>query len=273
MNYSPELVGISGCLAIVVAAFFRRHTRLSIQKIIDGMVKGAVMALPISVACATAGIVVGAIGQTGIGLQFTEFVISLASGQLWLALILVALCALILGLGLPVTAAYIVIAVMAGPALASMGLSLIAAHMIIFWLSQSSNVTPPIALAAFTAAGIAGAKPMRSAIEAFKLSLGLFIIPLMMAYSNLLYVDSISLGSFTLSIFYTTILIVALAVSLEGYCFTIVAPLSRVLICLAGLSILIPDTTIRLSGAALLLLFLTINYSRRENPSIGVARS
>ena len=185
-NYSPLLVGVSGCGAVVAASLLRAHTRVNFSGIGRALHQGATMAVPISIACAVAGIVVGTIGQTGVGLQFTESVVSLSNGQLWLALALVAIAALILGMGLPATAAYIVLSVMTGPALQELGLALITAHMIIFWLSQTSNVTPPIALAAFAGAGVAGAPPMRSAIEAFKLANGLFVIPLMMAYAPLL---------------------------------------------------------------------------------------
>ena len=185
-NYSPLLVGVSGCGAVVAASLLRAHTRVSLSGIGRALHQGATMAVPISIACAVAGIVVGTIGQTGVGLQFTESVVSLSNGQLWLALALVAIAALVLGMGLPATAAYIVLSVMTGPALQELGLALITAHMIIFWLSQTSNVTPPIALAAFAGAGVAGAPPMRSAIEAFKLANGLFVIPLMMAYAPLL---------------------------------------------------------------------------------------
>ena len=135
------------------ASMLRSHTRIGFAEIVVGLRQGAMLAVPISVACAVAGLVVGTIGQTGIGLQFTESVVSLSDGRLWLALILVAVAALILGMGLPATAAYIVLAVMTGPALQELGLALITAHMIIFWLAQSSNVTPPIALAAFAGAG------------------------------------------------------------------------------------------------------------------------
>ena len=102
---------------------------------------------------------------------------AMSGGQLWFALILIAFAALVLGMGLPATAAYIVLAVMTGPALQDLGLPLLVAHMIIFWLAQTSNVTPPIALAAFAGAGIAGASPMKSAFSAFKLANGLFLIP------------------------------------------------------------------------------------------------
>jgi len=217
MDFSPTLSGALGCGAVVLTALLRKHTRVTLKTVLRGLEAGAMMALPISIACAVAGIVVGVIGQTGIGLQFTEFVISLSGGQLWLALILVALSALVLGMGLPVTAAYIVLAVMAAPALSGMGVPLLTSHMIIFWLSQTSNVTPPIALAAFAGAGVAGASPMKSAVEAFKLSKGFFIIPLMMAYSGLLWTEEVSLLSHISAVAATLGLILAIAMAVEGY--------------------------------------------------------
>ncbi len=123
------------------------------------MKSGALLALPISAACGAAGIIVGVVGQTGIGLQFTQFVTALSGGYLFTALLLISLVALILGMGLPVTAAYIVLAVIAVPLLGDFGLPLLTSHLIIFWLSQTSNVTPPIALAAFAGAGVANANP------------------------------------------------------------------------------------------------------------------
>ena len=133
-NYSPVLVGVAGTAAVVVASLLRKHTRIGLRQLLEGLKQGAMLAISISIACAVAGIVVGVIGQTGVGLQFTESVVSLSSGQLWLALLLVAIAALVLGMGLPATAAYIVLAVMTGPALQELGLALITAHMIIFWL-------------------------------------------------------------------------------------------------------------------------------------------
>ena len=217
LNYSPPLVGAVGCAIVVLTGALRTRTRVNFRTMLDGLKRGALMALPISAACATAGIVVGVIGQTGIGLQFTESVVALAGGALWLALGLIAAAALILGMGLPVTAAYIVLSVMAAPALKGLGLPLVVAHMIIFWLSQTSNVTPPIALAAFAGAGIAGARPMESAVEALKLAAGFFIIPLMMAYSGLLMIEGVSLANGMWSIGITLVLIVVIAIAAEGY--------------------------------------------------------
>jgi len=270
-NYSPVLVGVSGCLAVVLASLLRRHTRVGLSQLAQALRSGALLAVPITVACAVAGIVVGTIGQTGVGLQFTESVVSLSGGQLWLALVLVALAALVLGMGLPATAAYIVLAVMTAPALQELGLALIAAHMIIFWLAQTSNVTPPIALAAFAGAGIAGAPPMRSAIEAFKLAGGLFIIPLMMAFSPLLlhgdnsWVDVLSAAVVTLA------LVLSLAVVVERYLF---APLGLLLTLMGGLAVVllvVPLAWARGLGILVCIIVVGVNYlvSKKLNAQVS----
>jgi len=217
LGYSPPLIGAAGCGGVLAASLLRARTRVTLRAVLGGLEAGARMALPVSVACAAAGLVVGVIGQTGIGLQFTEFVVALAGGHLWPALGLIAAAALVLGMGLPVTAAYIVVAVVAAPALESMGLALVTAHLIVFWLSQTSNVTPPIALAAFAGAGIAGANPTRSAIQAFKLSAALFAVPAMMASSDLLPLPGVSPFATLWAGIVTLVLIGSLAFATEGW--------------------------------------------------------
>ena len=248
-NYSPVLVGVAGSGAVLLASLLRSHTRIGLAQLLAGLRQGAMLAVSISVACAVAGLVVGTIGQTGIGLQFTESVVSLSGGQLWLALILVAVAALVLGMGLPATAAYIVLAVMTGPALQELGLALITAHMIIFWLAQSSNVTPPIALAAFAGAGVAGASPMGSAVEAVKLASGLFIIPLMMAYSPLLLSAEFGWAGVLLSAVVTGLLMLMLAMLLQQYLFRPVTPVGRTIALLAAALLVYPSTVSRAVGA------------------------
>ncbi len=207
-----------------------------------------------------AGLVVGTIGQTGVGLQFTESVVGLSAGRLWLAILLVAIAALVLGMGLPVTAAYIVLAVMTGPALQELGLTLLTAHMMIFWLSQTSNVTPPIALAAFAGAGVAGASPMRSALAAFKLSAGLFVIPLMMAYSPLLLTHDRSWSDVVPAAGFCLLLIIAIAMLAERFLF---APLSRgwcFIVAIAGGLLVLPSVSLRLGGGGILVAVMLANW-------------
>ncbi|MDR9826289.1 TRAP transporter fused permease subunit [Vibrio sp. FNV 38] len=251
MSYSPVLVGIAGCAAILVASMLRKHSRITIGLFFEGMKQGAILALPISVACATAGIVVGVVGQTGIGLQFTQFLIALSGGYLFSALALIALAAVILGMGLPVTAAYIVLSIMAVPTLLDFGVSLLAAHMIVFWLSQTSNVTPPIALAAFAGAGIAKSSPMRSAVQAFKLAQGFFLIPMMMAFSGLIWVDG-EIGSFVLATLSTIALIIAFAGSIEGYMFGRLSGVERLLWLVTAIVMVFGSAVIELVGMVIL---------------------
>jgi TRAP transporter 4TM/12TM fusion protein len=258
-NYSPVLVGSAGCAAVVFAAMMWGPPGLGFKKIGSALKDGALMAIPISSACAVAGLVVGTIGQTGIGLQFTESVVDLASGQLWLALGLIAFAALVLGMGLPVTAAYIVLAVMAGPALQEMGLPLITAHMVIFWLSQTSNITPPIALAAFAGAGIAGASPLKTAVRSFKFASGFFVIPLMMVYSPLLLTADNTWFDVFLAAGFTLGLIVCLAGLVEGY---LVRPLgmgSRVFAAGAIVALLPDDMRFRTVGMLMCAVLLVWN--------------
>ena len=270
MSYSPILVGISGCMAILVAAMCRKHSRITIAVFFEGMKEGALLALPISVACGTAGIVVGVVGQTGIGLQFTQFLMALSGGYLWSVLGLIAIAAVILGMGLPVTAAYIVLSIMAVPSLTELGVGLLAAHMIVFWLSQTSNVTPPIALAAFAAAGIANTSPMRSAVQAFKLAQGFFIIPIMMAFSGLIWMEGQNID-FVIAIVLTIGLIVAFAGTIEGRLATKLPLLARGLLLIAGFTMLVPYLYINIAGIAIIVMVCLVNYrlSRTEDEVVA----
>lgn len=268
MSYSPILVGIAGCAAILIAALSRKHTKISLKVVFEGMREGAILALPISIACATAGIVVGVVGQTGIGLQFTQFLTSLSGGHLWSALMFIAFAAVILGMGLPVTASYIVLSVMAVPALMDLGVPLLAAHMIVFWLSQTSNVTPPIALAAFAGAGIANASPMKSSVQAFKLAQGFFLIPAMMAFSGLIWTHNENAYEFIESIIACTALIVAFAGGIEGYLFQKLNGLQKILFVALALATLLLPNPYRLITIAIIALLVFIEYKRSRNVAL-----
>ncbi|WP_117234466.1 TRAP transporter permease [Vibrio maerlii] len=264
MSYSPVLVGIAGCAAILIASMLRKHSRITLPLFFEGMKQGAILALPISVACATAGIVVGVVGQTGIGLQFTQFLIALSGGYLFTALALIALAAVILGMGLPVTAAYIVLSIMAVPTLLDFGVSLLAAHMIVFWLSQTSNVTPPIALAAFAGAGIAKSSPMQSAVQAFKLAQGFFLIPMMMAFSGLIWVDG-EVGSFAFATLATIALIIAFAGSIEGYMFGYLTKAERLLWLAAAACMVLGTPMIEVAAMIVLAVLLAWNMRKAQS--------
>jgi len=264
MSYSPILVGIAGCIAILIAACSRKKSNIRPTLIFEGMREGAILALPISIACATAGIVVGVVGQTGIGLQFTQFLTSLSGGHLWSAFVFISIAAIILGMGLPVTAAYIVLSVMAVPALINLGIPLLAAHMIVFWLSQTSNVTPPIALAAFAGAGIANASPMRSSIQAFKLAQGFFLIPAMMAFSGLIWTNNESVFEFIESIIACIALIIAFAGGIEGYLFRKLHGTQKILFILLAFTTLLLPNPYRWLSIAIIAALVWFEYKQSQ---------
>ena len=258
MAFSPLLVGTAGCIAILLSSWLRKNTRIGFRKILEGLRAGAILAIPISVACASAGIIVGVVGQTGFGLYFTQVVADLSQGYLWAALLLTALTALILGMGLPVTASYIVLAVISVPMLQDLGLNLLVAHMIVLWLSQTSNITPPIALAAFAAAGVAHARPIPTSVEAFKLGAGFFIIPFMMAHTDLMFEQDIM--SFGIAIILTIATIISIVSLAERYFLQKTSAL-QLAITAGALPFLLNGGYIALVGCALVIVFLILQFA------------
>jgi TRAP transporter 4TM/12TM fusion protein len=208
-NYSPMMAGFVAVLSTFAASLIANAVRWAvsanqpltdgaqrtslydfgryeIKQIVSALEKGARNAIMVSVACAAAGIIVGMVTLTGMGLKFSSLVLDLSFGIKALAILLIGAASLVLGMGLPVTASYIVLATLAGPALLDMGVPMLVSHMIVFWYSQDANVTPPVSLASFAGAGVAGAHPMKTAFTSWKLAKGLYIIPIIMAYRPLL---------------------------------------------------------------------------------------
>ena len=250
-GFTPALVGVLGCAIVVIVSWMRKHTSISIIGILRGFKKGALLALPVSVACATAGIIVGVVGQTGLGLQVTNSLLSLSQSNLPGVFLLTACIALVLGMGLPVTASYILLSIVSVPIFTNLGVPLITAHIIVFWLSQTSNVTPPIALAAFAAAAIAKAKPIHCALQAFKLSSGLLLIPLMMIYSPLIYTGDAGIVASFIALLRTFFVLVGLASCVEGFLFERVVLWERMLFLCAVLFIVFAQEPMQIAALVL----------------------
>jgi len=244
MNYSPMMAGFVAIIALYVTALFRKSSRISFMTLLKTLEQGAKNAVVVAVACAAAGIIVGVVNLTGTGLRFSSLIVSLSYGIPLLALALVAMASLLLGMGLPVTASYIVLVILAGPALMDLGIPLLTAHMIVFWYSQDANITPPVALESFAASGIAGSKPMKTAFTSWKLAKGLYILPVVMAYHPLLLNGPT--GEVVQTVIFCTLSITAFVICMERYC---LVPLSWV-------------ETILFGGSGILLIWVgdTWNY-------------
>jgi TRAP transporter 4TM/12TM fusion protein len=186
-GYTPTFAACAGILAIVVSSWLNPHTRMGLRDIGDALAMGGQNMVSTGVILLCSGIVIGMVLMVGLGIKFSMLISQLSGGSLMITILLIAVASLILGMGLPVTASYIVLAVLAAPAMTLLGSSLIAAHMLIFWYSQDANVTPPVCLAAYSAAGIAGSKPLETGFASWKLAKGLYIIPLLFCYTPILF--------------------------------------------------------------------------------------
>lgn len=237
-----------------------------VVKVTQGLELGARNAVAVSMACAVAGIIVGVVGLTGLGLKFSAMMLAFSDGNLLLALVMVLLASLVLGMGLPVTASYIVLIVLVGPALSNeFGVPLLIAHLVVFWYSQDSNVTPPIALAGFAGAAIAGSKPMETGFQAWKFAKGLYLIPLFMVFNPEIIIG----GPVPVVIWNGVIAILALgafAAALEGYLFTRMSWPVRLVIVPAIVGVFYPDLRAEIAGATVMALAIAGNWlaCRRE---------
>jgi TRAP transporter 4TM/12TM fusion protein len=246
---TPLLAGLYATGALFGVAMLRAGSRLSVRDLGEVFMLAARNTIGVSVATAAAGIVVGVVGLTGLGLKFSSLVVSAGGGHLFPTLIMVALASLVLGMGLPVTASYIVLIVLAGPALLEFGLPVIVVHMIVYWYSQDSNVTPPVALSAFAASGIAGSPPMRTGVSAWKFSKGLYLIPLLMAYSPLLLNGTVP--EIVLAVTTGLIGLLAFAVAIEGFWLRKTTLVERLAAAGATVLLLIPSAITDAVGAVL----------------------
>jgi TRAP transporter 4TM/12TM fusion protein len=298
-NYSPMMAGFVAVISTVLASWTANAVAWARQAhgapdgadqgqpqrlgqfvtkefhlLLKALQRGAQNAILVSVACAAAGIIVGMVTLTGMGLKFSSLVIDLSFGIKALAILLIGLASLVLGMGLPVTASYIVLATLAGPALLDMGVPIMTAHMIVFWYSQDANVTPPVSLASFAGAGIAGASPMRTAFTSWKLAKGIYIIPLIMAYRPLLGIGpgyELLHWSVIFTMITTTLGLVAFAAAIERYLFRRATVLESILLWIATVGLLWPEDWVDAVG--FVALAAAVVLQRRPGKAINEDRA
>lgn len=259
--YSPMMVGFAGVVSVVAISYVRKATRIGLKQMIKLLEKGAENAVMVSTACAAAGIIVGMVTLTGLGLKFSSMVVAVAGGVKLIAILMVGIASLFLGMGLPVTASYIVLVILAGPALMELGVALITAHMIVFWYSQTSNVTPPVALAGFAGAAVAGAPPMKTSFSSCKAALGIYVIPIVMAYRPLL-LDGQTMDVI-IAMVSTTIGLLALSAVMVGFLVQRNRFLEEIVLVLASLGFFLPYVTANAIALVLLVAMFYVQYRRK----------
>jgi TRAP transporter 4TM/12TM fusion protein len=180
-DYSPFYASAVSVLALIALSAVRSDTRMGPSRLTQALELTTREALILSATTATAALVVGVITVTGLMLKVTSAMVALAGGSVLLGLLIVAGISSVLGMGLPITSSYIIVSTLGAPALTELGLTLLAAHLVIFWFAQSATITPPVCMTAFVAAQIAGARPMRTGFEALRVAKALYLVPLMFA--------------------------------------------------------------------------------------------
>lgn len=210
------------------------------KKFIKAVGKGMRSMISVAAACACAGIILGVISLTGIGTKFSSFMISASNGNTILALLMTMLAALILGCGLPTTAAYIVLSSLAVPALTRMGVPLLSAHLFVFYFGSISTITPPVALSSYAAAALAGTNPNKVGWQALKLGLVAFIIPYMFVYQPALLMQG-TVGSIILVCISGMIGVYFLSVGIQGWFRIDCTAIERILAFCGGILMIYPE--------------------------------
>jgi TRAP transporter 4TM/12TM fusion protein len=258
MGYTPTLVAVVTIIATVVIAALRPTSRMGFRDILQALETGVRDTLGVAAACAAVGITVGVFSLTGLGLKLANIILMMGSGSLFLTLFFTMIASIILGLGLPSIPCYIITATMAAPALSAYGIEPLAAHLFVFYFGAIANLTPPIALAAFAGAGIAGSDPQRTGWISCKLALAGFIVPFIFIYRpGLLILNSEWFDIVTATVT-TVFAVIALAAATEGFLFARMNWLTRLVMIGAGILLIFPEPVY--IGCGLLAMAAVIAY-------------
>ncbi|MDU5099790.1 MAG: TRAP transporter permease [Peptoniphilus grossensis] len=280
-QYPPTMAALTGIVIGVIVAMtvsiIKKDNSFTPKDILGAMEAGAKGAVGVACACACAGMIVGVVTLTGFGLKIAEVIVQIAQGRLIPTLLLTMISSIILGMGLPTTAKYIVLATMAVPAITKLGVNLMSAHLFILYFGVVADVTPPVALAAYAGAGIAGANSMKTGFQAFKLAIGAFIIPYIFVINpHLIMIDSIAgttvnwlpITAALPTIATALIGTVCLAGTVESYLFGNLRIWQRIILLLAAFALLDPKLLTDAIGlAALAFIFVTQKMLNKNKPA------
>jgi TRAP transporter 4TM/12TM fusion protein len=255
-GFTPIYAAAWAIISTVVISMFRSTTRMSIKNIFQALEEGTRSALGVAMACAMVGIIVGVASLTGFGLKMTSAILILGNDMLILTLFFTMLASIILGMGLPSIPTYIITSSMAAPALVQFGVEPFVSHMFVFYFGILANLTPPVALAAFAGAGLAGGDPNKTGFISLKLAGAGILVPYIFVYAPELLMQTGSFVDIAWVTFTTTIGILALGVALEGFLLTEVNMFFRVITGAAALTLVIPNVLTDVIGLSLIAILI-----------------
>jgi len=264
MGFTPYLAVVWATVLGVALSFANRETALGPTRLATALAAGGRGVLSVAATTATAGIIVGVITLTGLGLKVAGLIVTLAGSSLLLTILYAALAVWVLGLAVPVTASYIIAAVMIVPALVQVGVAEVAAHMFVFYYAVLSEVSPPTALSPFAAAAVTGGNPLRTTMLSWKYTAPAFVVPLAFTIHprGLGLLLQAPAGVIAWSVFTASLGVVAIAVSASGWIRRGASPLERALAAIAAVLLFVPSVAVALSGAALLAVVVAVHWRR-----------
>ena len=267
---SPLRSALWATLAIPFIMLVDKRKRFTFKQIPSSMAKAGFSSMSVVLGCACAGIVVAMVALTGIGVVFGDMMIKASGGRVFLSLLYTAMACIILGMGLPTTAAYVIGASILGPALTKIGIPLLNAHLFIFYFACLSAITPPVALAAYAGAGIAKCNPMTTAIEACKIGFAGFIVPFIFAYNPamLLQGDIIDIIGVTFTALFG---VVAMSMGFQGWLIVKLGIIPRLILIASGMGMVVPGTITDITGMGGILLVALYAMSKKKKLNTGAA--
>ena len=263
-GYTPMRAALVAIFLSVACSFLRKNTRMKPVEIIRGLENGAKNVLGVLIACASAGIIIGVVTKTGVGLKLASGLLDFSGGLLLPSMFFTMLTAIVLGMGVPTTANYVITSTIAAPALLQLGIPILQAHMFVFYFGIIADVTPPVALAAYAGSGISGGNALRTGINASKLAIAAFIIPYMFVLSPELLMISSDMGHILISVLTAIIGMVALSSALIGYLSAHCALWERVALIAAGLMMIKPGVLTDVAGIAIFATVLFWQMRRKK---------
>ena len=263
-GYTPARSALVAIVVAIVVSMFRKETRMSPQTFLDALEGGARNIIGVAIACSVAGCIVGIVTLTGIGLKLAGGLLSLSGGNVLLALFFTMIASIVLGMGVPTTANYVIMATITAPVVLKLGIDLLPAHMFVFYFGIVADITPPVALAAYAGSAIARSNPLKTGVQATKLAIAAFLIPYVFALNPSLLL----LGSTPIQVISVTITafigMFGVASAVEGYLFANMNPIVRIIALAGGLLLIIPGAATDVIGVVLVLLVMAFQKARSK---------
>lgn len=264
-GYTMSRSAIVATILCIIVSMFDKETRMNLESFIKALESGARNTLSIAVACGIAGIIAGVVTMTGLGQIFISTIVGIANGQLMVALVLTMLCCILLGMGVPTTANYIIMATTCAPILTTgMGLNAICANMFVFYFGIVADITPPVALAAYAGSAIAKSDPMKTALNATRLAIAAFLVPYIFCMNPaMLFINTNAIEVIQV-IITSCVGMMAVASALEGYMLRALNPIERIALIIGGLGMMYPGTVSDLAGIAILVVIVIIQVMGKK---------